>query len=83
MSYSVCFNCMQMVGGYEKYCLPCQKKYGLPNVPEFWKTHNWADVEPERAKVISNETYTAKHDPEGPPPANRHQRRAAASRRKR
>lgn len=29
-----------MVGGYDKYCQDCQKKFGFPNLPNWQKENN-------------------------------------------
>ena len=39
MSYSVCLKCGGIVSWYDKYCRDCQKKFGLPDLPEFQKTN--------------------------------------------
>lgn len=36
MSYSVCFNCKNMVNSYEKYCDECEKTYKQDK--DFWKS---------------------------------------------
>lgn len=55
MSYSVCLKCKNRVGWYDKYCSLCQKKHGLPNLPDWQKenfTHEnfdeWARREVEK-----------------------------------
>ena len=40
MSYSVCLKCTAMVPGYDKYCLLCQREYGLPDLPD-WQRINF------------------------------------------
>lgn len=60
MSYSVCLKCKNMVSWYDKYCSLCQKRFGLPNLPDWQKenlTHenfdDWAkrEVVKDMAKI--------------------------------
>ena len=37
MSYSSCLKCSQAVCDYDKYCMDCQEKFGLPNLPDYQK----------------------------------------------
>ena len=55
MSYSVCLRCRSRVSWYDKYCSLCQKKFGLPNLPDWQKEHfthenfdEWAKREVEK-----------------------------------
>lgn len=42
MSYSVCLNCKEMVGSYEKYCTDCEDVLNVENTKLFWKNFDYS-----------------------------------------
>ena len=42
MSYSICFNCKEMVGSYQKYCRECEGTYKQDEA--FWKKSDSYDA---------------------------------------
>jgi hypothetical protein len=57
MSYSVCLDCKEMVGGYQKYCPECLPKYRQKEAYEFfWKSHGYEFLEePKRGEEIDSD----------------------------
>jgi len=58
MSYSICYLCKKMVHYYDKYCQDCQKKHGLPNLPEFQKGKEWPDDKERMHHVLTDIKFT-------------------------
>lgn len=58
MSYSVCLECREMVGGYQKYCSKCEKtKKQSDSYWDFWKTHGYEFYEePLRTKELKRDS---------------------------
>lgn len=53
MSYSICLKCKDIVGGYEKYCQECAKRYHQNR--SFWgynNAHDYFHDEEKRHKEL-------------------------------
>jgi hypothetical protein len=72
MSASFCIKCEKMVGGYEKYCDDCVKKYGVKQDRMWHKTYYFTDWNTERAAEFAKDAQSTKerdlrkHNPDKP-----------------